>query len=70
MNQKQMLEGIKKLRCGACGGDSVRMFRSQHGRIFTECTGCNSLTELMIADPQISFNYPNGVESQGIMCEF
>ena len=55
MSQQQMLEGLSKLRCGACGCDSVRMFRNPHGVIFTECTGCNSLTELKIADPQVSF---------------
>lgn len=70
MSQQQMLEGLSKLRCGACGCDSVRMFRNPHGVIFTECTGCNSLTELKIADPQVSFAWPRGVDSKGIMCEF
>lgn len=70
MNQQRMLEGIAKLRCGACGEDTVRIFRSPHGRIFTECIGCKSLTEMKVADPKISFAWPKGVESKGIMCEF
>lgn len=65
-----MVEGLNKLRCGACGCDTVRVFANDGGRVFTECTQCKSLTEIAVTPPKIDFKFPLGVKSEGILAAF
>mgnify|MGYP003450677661 FL=1 len=65
-----MLEGLTKMRCGNCGGEEVRIYTHDKSRIFAECCKCQSLTEIAATKPAIEFNFPRGVDSDGILAAF
>lgn len=58
-----MREGMTKLRCGACGGDTVRVFTDPHEAVLLECVSCSSVTEVSISDPKLEFRWPQDVKS-------
>lgn len=48
----------------------MRIYTHDKSRIFAECCKCKSLTEIAATKPEIEFNFPRGVESDGILAAF
>lgn len=65
-----MVKGLNSMKCGNCGRDTVHIFTNSEGRVFAECTQCESLTEIAIESPRVEFKYPRGIESKGILADF
>lgn len=62
-----MIEDAKKMRCGACGGDTFRMYKEPKGLI-SECLKCKSTSTIRVRAPEIEIDW--GEQSDGILCVF
>ena len=65
-----MITCLNSPKCGNCACDTVRIFTNNGGRVFAECTQCESITEIAIESPVLEFKYPHGIESNGILCHY
>lgn len=62
-----MKEGMKKLKCGNCGCETVALYINKEQDFVAECAECKSITEINITT-KINFDW--GVNAQGILCVF
>lgn len=64
-----MIENAQKFRCGACGGDTYRIFQQEGNddELFAECTNpkCGSITTIGFTQPKINLGWHE--DSDGIM---
>jgi len=64
-------EGIKKFKCGGCGGEDYKLYSDTHHQptmILAECQQCKSMTEITITQPKIDLKFGEG--SEGVMAIF
>lgn len=59
--------GLQQLRCGECGETKHNLFVRPNGEIITECTKCNSQSEIVITKPEIQIKNNAG---NGTLCQF
>lgn len=66
-----MVEGAKRMRCGACGKDVFSIFSvgqemSKDHKVIVECASCKSTTVITTAPSQLVLDW--GENSQGVLC--
>lgn len=66
-----MLKELKQMACGGCGGDTFKMFRPDNkenkSRLFVECLGCESVTEIVVSQPEITLEWSKMGSGDGLM---
>lgn len=63
----EMKEDMKKMNCGACGHEKVKIYTDGE-MIVMECCDCKATTDVTISKPKIHFSF--GENSEGMMCIF
>lgn len=67
-----MYTNLKQYRCGGCGNEEYKVYaafalpKGHGGKIITECTQCNSQTEIVIQPAELQLQW--GENGDGIMC--
>jgi len=62
-----MIEGAKKMQCGACGSDKVTIYKIPDGTLIAEC-GCGASSVIKVRPAKIDIDW--GEKSEGILCVF
>ena len=61
-----MIEGARKMSCGACGNHNFMVYKTLGELLIVECKKCKSISIIRPTQPMLSIEWGEG--SQGILC--
>lgn len=61
-----MIENARKLSCGACGEELVRVYQAKD-RLLAECASCAAKTVIRCLPAKLDMNFAD--DSDGMLCD-